>query len=155
MKTLIPLMAACLIASSACAADPSTAPVFQMRSVLDAPSGESEPMSIVSRERKEVMNVQKTVLLDQTALKSAKVQTDRFGHPQIEITFTDEGRKQFAQVTREKIGQRLAIIIDGQLYCAPTVKTEIPGGKAEISGSFSKQEAKDLAAKISHAMTKR
>jgi SecD/SecF fusion protein len=77
------------------------------------------------------------------------------GHPQIEITFSEEGRKRFAEITRQKLGQRLAILIDGQLYCAPTVKTEIAGGKAEISGSFSKQEANALAAKIIQAIKKR
>lgn len=50
---------------------------------------------------------------------------------------------------------RLYSIIDGQLYCAPEIATEIPGGKAEISGQFSEQEANDLAAKLTKAMQKR
>ena len=154
MKKLLPLMAACLFTSASAFAATSASPVFQIRLVLDAPSGDSEPMTIVSKERKEVVNVQKTVLLDQTALKSAGVRTDKLGHAQIEIVFTDQGRKQFAEITREKVGQRLAIIIDGQLYCAPMIRTEIPGGKAEISGSFSKEEANALAAKIIGAIKK-
>ena len=80
------------------------------------------------------------------------METDTSGHSRIEITFSDEGRKKFAEVTREKIGQRLAIVIDGQLYSAPTIRTEIPGGKAEISGNFSKEEANVLAAKIIQAI---
>ena len=111
-------------------------------------------MTVVSKERKEVVNVQKPVLLDQTALKSAGVRTDESGHARIEVTFTAEGRKRFADITHEKLGQRLAIIIDGSLYCAPTIKAEIPGGKAEISGSFSKEEANALAAKIIEAIKK-
>lgn len=111
-------------------------------------------MSIVSSVRKEMVNVQKAVLFDQTALKSAKVRTDK-GYPLIVITFTDDGRKRFAEVTRQNIGKRLAIIIQGQLYCAPRIRAEIPGGKAEISGKFSEQEAKNLAAKITEAMKKR
>jgi preprotein translocase subunit SecD len=154
MKKLLTLMAACLITSGAAFAAPSTSSVFQIRLVLDAPAGDSEPMTVVSKERKEVMNVQKTVLLDQTALKSAGVRTDALGHARIEITFADEGRKRFAEITRAKVGQRLAIIVDGRLYCAPTIRTEIPGGKAEINGSFSKVEANTLAAKIIEAIPK-
>jgi len=154
MKKILPLLAACLITSAAAFAAPFTSPVFQIRLVVDAPSGDSEPMTIVSKERKEVVNVQKPVLLDQTAVESAGVQTDELGHAQIEVTFTGAGRKRFAQITREKVGQRLAIIIDGRLYCAPTIRTEIPGGKAEISGSFNKEEANTLAAKIIDAIKK-
>jgi preprotein translocase subunit SecD len=154
MKKILPLMAACLMISAAAFAAPSTSPVFQIRLVLEAPSGDSEPMTIVSKEAQEVVNVQKLVLLDQTALKSAGVRTDEFGHARIEVTFTAEGRKRFAKITREQVGQRLAIIIDDRLYCAPTIRTEIPGGKAEISGSFSQEGAKALAAKIVAAIKK-
>ena len=154
MKKFLPLMTACLITSAAAVAAPSTTPVFQIHLVLDAPSGDSEPMTIVSKERKEVVNVQKTVLLDQTALKSAGVRTDELGHAQIEITFTDQGRKRFAEITREQVGKRLAIIIDGRLYSGPTIRTQISGGKTEISGSFSKEEANALAAKIIEAIKK-
>ena len=154
MKKILPLMAACLITSAAAFAAPFTSPVFQIRLVVDAPSGDSEPMTIVSKERKEVVNVQKPVLLDQTAVESVGVRTDELGHAQIEITLSDEGRKRFAEITRENVGGRLAIIIEGRLYCAPTIKTEIPGGKVEISGSFSKDEANVLAAKIIEAIKK-
>jgi len=148
MKEMLPLMAACLITWSMAFAAPSNSPVFQLHLVLDAPSGDSVPMTVVSKERKEVMNVEKAVLLDQTALKSAGVRTDESGHPRIEVAFTDQGRKRFAEITREQAGQRLAIVIDGRLYSAPRIRTEIPGGKAEISGSFGKEEANALSAMI-------
>ena len=155
MKTLLASMVAGLFLSVPIIAAPSLSPMFQIRAVLDTPSGDSEPMSIVSAERKtEALNVQKTVLLDQTALKSAGVRTNDSGHSLIEITFNDRGRKQFAGITRERVGQRLAIIIDGRLYCAPVIRDEISGGKAEISGSFSKDEANTLAAKIIEAIGK-
>ena len=154
MKRIIQLIASGLLVSAAGAADLSTSAVLQIRSVLDAPSDESEQMSIISKTRNEVVNVQKAILLDQTALKTAEVHTDKLGHPQIEITFTDDGRKRFAAVTRENVGKRLAIVIDGQLYCAPTIRTEIAGGKAEINGSFTEQEAKDLAKKITEKIRK-
>lgn len=100
----------------------------------------------------EVLNVQDAVLLDQTGVKSAQLQTDSLGRPQIAIIFTEDGRKRFADVTRESVGKRLGIVIDGQLYSAPTIRSEIPGGKANISGSFSEQEARELVNRINASL---
>ncbi len=77
---------------------------------------------------------------------------DEFGRFKIILKFTDDGSKQFAAVTRtianenQRTGRlgRLAIVLDGKLYSAPTVREEISGGSAEISGSFSQREAIDL-----------
>jgi RNA polymerase sigma factor (sigma-70 family) len=133
--------------------------VFQFRLVLNAPSAKADTMTIVrpgaDAQADETLYVQKKVLLDQTDLKSASVITNRpAGKPWIQITFTDAGAKRFAKVTHQNIGKRLAIIIDGRLYSAPTIRSEIPGGQAQITGNFSVQEANDLAAKINQSVTK-
>jgi SecD/SecF fusion protein len=78
---------------------------------------------------------------------------DEFGRFKIILRFTDAGKEQFAAVTRtiaeenRRTGRtgRLAIVLDGKLYSAPTVREEISGGSAEISGQFSQREAIDLA----------
>jgi hypothetical protein len=138
--------------SVAVAADSTNSPVFQIRLVLDTPSANSEPMSISNGvDQVEVVNLQKKVLLDQTAIKSAKVVKDNLGHPQIAINFTESGREQFAEVTRENIGKRLAIVIDGRVYSAPVVMSEISGG-ANITGSFSEQEAEELAKRLNPSL---
>jgi preprotein translocase subunit SecD len=161
--SLLLAVAAFAVFTGCTAARHSTAPApklatFQMHLVLDAPSSDSTEMSIVYKPerptRKQVLNVQNTVLLDQTALKSAKVEKDNLGQPQIAITFTENGRKRFAEVTRQSVGKRLAIVIDGQLYSAPVIRTEIPGGKAEIVGDFSEQEAQELVAKINSSLSR-
>ena len=138
---------------------PAKAPIFQMRLALDAPSDDSELMTNVSqigltgnRHTAEVLNLQKTVLLDETALKSAKLVKNQQGLPQINIRFTEAGRKQFAEVTRQHLHQRLAIVIDGKLVEAPVIQSEIPSGEAIITGSFSEAEAKALTAKINAAI---
>ncbi len=137
----------------------SSGAMFQMRLVADAPSSNSTEMTIVhttgSTARRETVHVQNAVLLDQTALKSAQVLQDPNGQPQISIQFTESGRKRFAQVTRENIGKRLAIVIDGHVYSAPRIMTEIAGGKGLISGSFSQKEAAELAAKINGSLKQR
>ena len=133
--------------------------VFQFRLVLDAPSAKADPMTIVrpgaDAKMAETLYVQKKVLLDQTDLKSASVITNQpDGKPRIQITLTDAGAKRFAKVTHQNIGKRLAISIDGRLYSAPTIKSEIGGGLVEITGNFSEQQANDLAAKINQSVTK-
>ncbi len=54
--------------------------------------------------------------------------------PQVEIIFNDEGAKIFEELTRKNVGKPLAIFLDNQLIEMPTVKQEISGGKAVISG---------------------
>jgi len=159
MKELVTLLSGCLIALAAAAGDSSTSQLFQMRLVADKPSGETEQMTLIQKwqnqERKEVLAVEKTALLDQTDLKAATVSTNTpTGAPVIEIAFTDKGAKHFAKVTRQNIGKRLAIVIDGQVYWAPRIQMEITSGSGQISGSFSEQEARDLAAKISKSLQK-
>jgi len=159
MKTIVRLLSVGFLAFSTIAAEQASPPVFQMRLVLDTQSADSEQMTLVHKSKDgddtEPVYVQKSVLLDQTDLKSAMVTTNRLdGRPRIQIVFTDRGKKRFAEVTRQNIGERLAIIIEGQLYSAPRIMTEIPSGTAEIAGNFSEQEARDLAAKILRALHK-
>jgi len=143
------------------AADPSASPkasVFQIRLALDVPTENTEPMRLVSQngssERVDTLYVTKAVLLDQTSIKSAGVDKSPQGYSNIEISLTDTGRQQFAEITRQHLHQRLGIVIDGKLWMAPVVQSEIAEGKVQISGSFSESEAQALTAKISDAIGK-
>ena len=78
----------------------------------------------------------------------------RTGDPEIEIAFTKEGQQRLAEVTGQNIGKRLAIIIDGRPCSVPVIRSVISRGKAMISGKFTKEEAADLAAKISASIGK-
>jgi len=152
MKTLITLIAVCLMAAAAMAADLEAAPIFQMRLVAETPSATSEPMTTVSKAGDQsvtnTLNVEKAVLIDQAALKSASVSKDSFGRPVINITLNKKGAEQFATVTRQNLHKQLAIVIDGHLTSAPVIQSPITSGKAQISGNFSKEEATALANRI-------
>ncbi len=106
----------------------------------------------------EILWVSKEVLLDQNDLQTTAVVTSTPalsnvpGRPEIEVTFTPNGRRQFADVTRQSINKRLAIIINGQVVSAPVIKSEISGGTAMISGDFSPSEAKELSNSINKAL---
>lgn len=86
-------------------------------------------------------------------VSTARVMSGEFGGFEVIIDFTSEGGRRFADVTREiergnrpnqPLGQ-LAIVLDGELYSAPTVREAITGGSARISGRFSQREAFELA----------
>lgn len=79
------------------------------------------------------------------AVKAAYPVMNNYGGYEISITLTDAGAKRFATLTKENIGRQLAIVLDGQLYSAPVIKSEIPNGHASISGDFSPRDAIELA----------
>ena len=65
--------------------------------------------------------------------------------PIVSIRFNTEGGDLFEQITRENVGEQLAIFLDGELVSAPRINEAIPGGSAIISGGFTPDEARDLA----------
>ncbi len=81
---------------------------------------------------------------------SRDVQDPMTGREMVLMDFTKEGKTKFAEVTK-KIAEegrgagQLAIVLDGELYSAPTVHEEISGGSAQITGSFTVREAAELA----------
>ncbi len=65
--------------------------------------------------------------------------------PQVAIEFNEEGSALFEQLTEKNIGKMIAIYIDEQMISAPVVQEKITGGKAQISGSFDLETARELA----------
>ena len=63
----------------------------------------------------------------------------------VSLDFNARGARLFGEITAANVNRRLAIVLDDTIYSAPVIKEAIPGGKAVISGSFSPDEAKDLA----------
>jgi len=68
--------------------------------------------------------------------------------PQVSITFNDEGAKIFEDLTAKNIGKPLAIFLDGVLIEAPVVQGKIVGGKAQITGSFTLEQANQLISRF-------
>lgn len=83
-------------------------------------------------------------------LKRAEVTFDQItGAPSVSLEFNEEGAKVFGEVTEKNIGKILAIYIDGILISAPVVQEKISQGRAQISGRFSVEQAKELATNLS------
>ncbi len=66
------------------------------------------------------------------------------GEPVVSLSFNDEGKKLFAEITKTNTGKILAIFLDGVPLSTPVIREEIRDGKAQISGAFSTVEAQTL-----------
>jgi len=130
---------------------------FQIQLVTDETAQDAEPMTNNAHgANPETLYVQKTPLLDHTVISTATVGVNpQSGSPEINVEFSDLGKELFATVTRENLNKRFAMVLNGRLYSAPVIRSEIAGGKAQISGDFSESEARELAAAINEAIQNR
>lgn len=67
------------------------------------------------------------------------------GKAEVDMRMTSEGARKWKTITAQNIKKPIAIVLDNQVYSAPTVQNEIAGGRSQITGNFSIEEAKDLA----------
>jgi len=90
--------------------------------------------------------VKKRTVLTGETLSGAEVRYDNdFNEPYVAITFNSIGAMIFQEVTRANVKKRLAIVLDDNVYSAPVIQEEIAGGRAQITGQFTTEEARDLA----------
>lgn len=82
-------------------------------------------------------------------VKQAFPTTNEFGQWAISMSFNERGAVAFGDVTGANVGRRLAIVLDDTCYSAPNIQGAITGGNAQITGSFTLEEAKRLAGVIS------
>lgn len=89
--------------------------------------------------------LKRRVVVSGANLESAKGSYDERGNAAVSFSFKTAGAKEFANVTRENVGKRLAILLDGKVISAPTINSPITGGQGIITGNFTVQSANDLA----------
>jgi protein-export membrane protein SecD len=96
-----------------------------------------------------VSDVYVPTLLTGRFLKKAQVQFNQTtGAPTITLSFNDEGAKLFGQITEANIGRTVAIYLDGAPISTPVVREAIRDGQAQITGTFTLQEAKELVGRL-------
>jgi preprotein translocase subunit SecD len=89
--------------------------------------------------------VKKRVMLAGDVLSDARVSIGQFNEPYVSVTFDAKGAREFDRITAENVKKRMAIVLDNTIYSAPVIQERISGGRAQISGTFTMQEANDLA----------
>ena len=67
------------------------------------------------------------------------------GSPEVSMTMNSDGARRWAALTKANLKRSIAIVLDDNVYSAPTVQSEITGGSSSITGSFTAEETRDLA----------
>jgi protein-export membrane protein, SecD/SecF family len=129
---------------------------FSMRSVKEAlprqfsPKWEVKPVD-VKEEFYNLIAIKVTTRDGRAPLEGDVVTdaSDDFGQnassAEVSMTMSQEGAKKWARMTRENLGKCIAIVLDGNVYSYPRVNVEITGGRSQITGNFTPEDAKDLA----------
>jgi SecD/SecF fusion protein len=98
------------------------------------------------KERKVPILLESPVLMTGDMVKNAQVRIGgNFNEPYVSLDLTGRGGKVFGDITEKNVNRRLAIVLDQVVRSAPVIREKILGGSAQISGSFSHEEASDLA----------
>lgn len=91
-------------------------------------------------------------VIDNSDIKKVKASQPRhYASAVITIEFNQKGASQLRELTSRTVGKNIAMVVDDRVYAFPKVMAEIEGGRCEISGDFTKEEAKALARKIQQA----
>ena len=89
--------------------------------------------------------LKKRSLLTGANLTDARVEFGQFNQPHVSIEFDRKGARIFEQITEENVKKRLAIVLDNKVQTAPVIQEKISGGRAQITGNYTVEEARDLA----------
>lgn len=88
--------------------------------------------------------LKKKTSLTGSHVTDAQVKQDTYGAYYIGLSLDKKGARIFESVTGANVGKKLAIVLDNNVYSAPVIESEISGGDAVITGSFTLEEAKEL-----------
>ncbi len=119
----------------------------ELRNALAGTVPDGYELKYVKDKEREAVLVKKEMDLGGEAIADARVDFDQtgFGQPRISLSMTSPGAKKFAELTQSHVGERLAIVLDGEILSAPNIREAILNGNAEISGMFTFEEASLLA----------
>ncbi len=103
------------------------------------------PLQEDGKGRPEHLAVKKQVIVSGENLVNAQPGFDQYNRPNVHFKFDSIGARKFGNATRNNVGKLFAIVLDDKIISAPRINEPIPGGEGTISGSFTVQEAQDLA----------
>ena len=145
-----------LVLASGCGAKQAVTaartPSLQVRLVADEPSGSSESFTFTNGQ--EVVHLQGAVLLDETAVTATWI-WQRGSTVGIDLTLTGPGKVRLAERTRENIGKRVGIIIDGRLRSVAEITGEVSSGMLTVTSDWTLEEVDKLAREFDSTGTER
>ncbi len=102
-------------------------------------------VDFVSGESSSKILLKEIPILDGSMITDARVAYDERSQPVISFTLNSVGAKIFGDFSGANVGKRMAVVLDNKVYSAPVIRERIGGGQGQISGSFSAEEAKNIA----------
>lgn len=112
-------------------------------------SDPNEILSIIGTPAKlEFTDSNGTVLMDGSMVQNAQAAQDENGQAIVDFTLNEEGAKIFADATAANLGKPISINLDGETISSPTVNSVIAGGRGQITGNFTPEQAQTLASLI-------
>ncbi len=124
-------------------------------------SGQVEPDPNYIKVKEKYVRDGKTVEHELAIHKKPDITGDKVSHSragygqkgwEVQLEFNKEGEKQFGELTQANVGNRFAIVVDGEVISAPVINQAILGGSAEITGSFTDKEAHNLASALENPL---
>ena len=145
LLVLLPL----LLLSCARPRDQANAP-SRARLEIRLAAGTPQPgfVAMVPEGAKEPVYVSPSVVLSNADIGGAAYLPDAGTGPAVGVVFTAVGAKKFADFTAAHVGEMAAILIDGRVTSAPTIRDPVTGGRATITGQFTEAQARKLAASL-------
>ena len=83
--------------------------------------------------------------LEGDVITDAKDEFDQNGRPCVSMQMNVDGARRWAALTKANLHRSVAIVLDNNVYSAPTVQSEITGGNSQITGNFTAEDTRDLA----------
>ena len=112
---------------------------------LVAHSANTEGSIVVPGEEAGTFYLLGPVVLSGKDLTNAEMNPDSLGRMGVSLEFNSEGARLFEEATARMVGKQLAIVLDNVVISAPVVQDRIAGGRAQITGRFTNDEASRLA----------
>lgn len=118
-----------------------------LKQALDGNVPEGFQLAYIKKEGNTPLLLNKEIALSGEHVKDARVDfsSQGMGRPQISISFDAIGTKQFADITKANVNNRLAIVLDDEVLSAPNIQEPILSGSGQITGQFTMDEASILA----------
>jgi preprotein translocase subunit SecD len=110
----------------------------KMTETHDLPRGRQETVTYLVKKKPEQGLTSKYMM-------NAMADRDQNGQPEILFNLNREGAEIFEKVTTENVGRQLAIILDGKVHSAPLIRSPITGGRGQLAGYYTEQQAHELA----------
>ncbi|MCH5276574.1 MAG: protein translocase subunit SecD [Desulfovibrionaceae bacterium] len=112
---------------------------------LMLPPGTSRFPSVEKNGHEGSLVLDTEALMSGEGITNARPAFDQFGKAYVALKFDPRAATQFERITGDNVKRRMAIVLDGKVYSAPTIQDRIAGGEASITGQFTTAEAQDLA----------